>query len=96
MDFNEFLPKKIIPIPVIQKEADIEKYDAIAAKLCEKRLVLEEKLRDQTITDSARDEYATDLLQLKESMRTFGVNEVDYHAYLAYKEKEGGVQMELF
>ena len=95
MDFNEFLPKKIIPIPVIQKEADIEKYDAIAAKLCEKRLVLEEKLRDQTITDSARDEYATDLLQLKESMRTFGVNEVDYHAYLAYKEKEGGVQMEL-
>lgn len=96
MDFNEFLPKKIIPIPVIQKEADTEKYDAIAAKLCEKRLVLEEKLRDQTITDSARDEYATDLLQLKESMRTFGVNEVDYHAYLAYKEKEGGVQMELF
>lgn len=96
MDLNDFLPKKTESIPVIQKDADTEKYDRIAATLCEKRLALEEKLKDQTLLATAREEHAMDLLLLKESMRTFGVTEVDYHAYIAYKEHEGGVQLELF
>lgn len=98
MDINDFIPviKKQESNPVIQKDIDAAKYDAVAAKLCEKRTVLEASLKDTSLTDEIRDEKALDLLRLKESMKTFGITEIDYQAYLAYKEKDGGVQLELF
>ncbi len=96
MDINDFLPKKPEPIPVIQKSSDSQKYDAIAAKLCEKRHLLELSTKDETLSSEMREENAIEILRLKDSMKTFGITEIDYQAYLAYKEKEGGVQLELF
>lgn len=60
------------------------KYEDIKNKLCEKRKNLEQKIA--TSTDNERDECALDLMRLKESMRTFGVDEI---VYQAYREKEG-------
>lgn len=86
-----------LPNQVIQKDVDKEKYDAVASKLCEKRYALEIRLQGNDLSQVDRENYAIDLLMLKESMRTFGINEIDYHAFIAYKEKEGGgVQLELF
>lgn len=96
MDINDFIPKKPEPIPVIQKGTDAAKYDAVAAKLCEKRMLIEVALKGTDLTDESREENALELMRLKESMRTFGITEIDYQAFLAYKEKEGGVQLELF
>jgi hypothetical protein len=96
MDINDFIPKKPEAIPIIQKDIDAVKYDAVAAKLCEKRKVLESRLKETEIERSVRDDLAIDYMQLKESMRVFGITEVDYQAYLAYKESEEGVQLELF
>jgi hypothetical protein len=56
------------------------KYEDIKNKLCEKRKNLEQQI---TLTSgNERDEYALDLMRLRESMRTFGVNEIDYQAYM--------------
>jgi len=93
---DDLLPKKPESTPIIQKDADAVKYDAVAAKLCEKRKSIEEVLKDPALDQVLRDEKAMDLLQLRDSMRTFGITEIDYQAYLAYKEREGGVQLELF
>jgi hypothetical protein len=84
-----FLPKKqVSENTLIQKDADPEKYSIIASKLCDKRKALEEELKNQNLEQSLREERAISLLQLKESMRTFGVSEIDYQTYLAYLEKE--------
>ncbi len=98
MDINDFLPKKPEPNPVIAKDIDSAKYDAVAAKLCEKRKTLEESLTSAEMSPEVREESAIDLMRLKESMKTFGITEIDYQAYLAYKEKEAesAVQLELF
>lgn len=98
MDISDFIPKKPDPNPVIQKDIDSDKYNAVAAKLCEKRKTLEENLKGTEISQEVREETATDLMRLKESMKVFGITEVDYQAYLAYREKEAetAVQLELF
>lgn len=98
MDINDFIPKKPEPIPVIQKDVDSEKYDAVAAKLCEKRRAIETNLKNPALTANLREESALDLVMLRESMRTFGITEIDYQAYLAYREKEipESDQLELF
>lgn len=96
MDINDFIPKKPELIPVIQKDTDAAKYDAVAAKLCEKRMAMEVTLKGTDLKEESREEYALELMRLKESMKTFGITEIDYQAYLAFKEKEGGIQLELF
>ena len=98
MDINDFIPKKPEPNPVIQKDIDATKYDAVAAKLCEKRKTLEFSLRGTEISQEGREESAIDLIRLKESMKVFGITEIDYQAYLSYREKEAetAVQLELF
>jgi hypothetical protein len=98
MDINDFIPKKQDPNPVIQKEVDSTKYDAVAAKLCEKRKTLESSLKGVELSKEVREESAIDLMNLKESMKTFGITEIDYQAYLSYREKEAetAVQLELF
>lgn len=98
MDINDFIPKKPESNPVIEKNIDSAKYDAVAAKLCEKRKTLEENLKGTELSLEVREESAIDLMRLKESMKVFGITEIDYQAYLAYREKEAGtaVQLELF
>jgi hypothetical protein len=98
MDISNFLPKQPEQNPVIQKDIDADKYNAVAAKLCEKRKTLEDSLKGTEITPEVREENAIDLMRLKESMKVFGITEIDYQAYLAYKEKEveTSVQLELF
>ncbi len=100
MDLNDFIPtiKKQEQNSVIQKDTDGAKYDAIAAKLCEKRKGFEDHLVSTEISQVDREETSIELMRLKDSMRVFGVNEIDYQAYLAYREKEKAtsVQLELF
>ena len=88
MDFSSLLnnteKKDTLPI---QKDADPAKYDAIAAKLCEKRYMYETDLNNGSLDEKAKEDTAFSLMQLRESMKTFGVTEVDYQAYLAYQEK---------
>jgi len=100
MELNDFIPtpKKQEPTPVIQKDIDAAKYDAVAAKLCEKRKAFEDHLKIQELTQEDREETGIELVRLKESMRTFGITEIDYQAYLAYKEKEKeeNAQLQLF
>ena len=62
------------------------KYEDIKNKLCEKRKTLEFQIT--TTTGEARDETALDLMRLRESMRTFGITEIDYQAYLSHQEKQ--------
>lgn len=87
MDINDFIPKKPESTPIIQKDIDSAKYDEVAGKLCEKRRAIEMEFKTE-LTEEVREEKALDLLQLKVSMATFGITEIDYQAYLAYREKE--------
>ena len=72
--------------PVIQKDVDPGKYDAIAAKLCDNRRDVEEKISSTEGTE--REELAIRLLELKKGMSIFGITEIDYQAYVAQKEKD--------
>ncbi len=98
MDINDFIPtiKKQDSTPIIQKDIDATKYDAVAAKLCEKRKKLEDHLAESVLTNEDRAETLVEVARLRDSMKMFGVTEVDYQAYLAYKESETGIQLELF
>lgn len=82
MDFSELLQsQKKNDTPLIQVEVDPNKYLKIVSTLCEKRKALELKLQDQS--SQTLEEDAISLIQLKESMATFGITEIQYHAYLA-------------
>jgi hypothetical protein len=98
MDINDFIPtiKKPEPTPIIQKDIDAAKYDAVAAKLCEKRKKLEDHLAEAVLTDEDRAETLIEVARLRDSMKMFGITEIDYQAYIAYKASETGVQLELF
>jgi hypothetical protein len=98
MDINDFIPaiKKADPNPIIQKDVDAAKYDAVASKLCEKRKKLEDHLKESTLSDEDRAETLVEVARLRDSMKVFGITEVDYQAYIAFKESEEGVQLELF
>jgi lipoprotein NlpI len=96
MDIQDFLPKKNDTLPIIQKDVDAAKYDKVASQLCEKRKKLEDHLAQGELTDEDRAETLIEVARLRDSMKTFGITEVDYQAYLAYKASETGVQLELF
>ena len=95
MDLQDFLPKQQHSHAMIQKDVDTDKYKSIVNKLCSKRNTLETELKEPTLTDAAREEKALDLMQLKESMRAFGISEVDYQLYLTQGD-HSGEQLELF
>jgi hypothetical protein len=80
--------------PVIQKDIDPAKFDAIAAKLCDRRSDIEQKIR--TTEGFEREELAIRLLELKKDMSLFGISEIDYQAYIAQKarDQEQGVKPE--
>ncbi len=71
---------------LIQKDADPSKYDAIAAKLCDKRITLEESLK--TSTNKEREDLALRLIEIRDAMKTFGITEIDYQAYVAQVESK--------
>jgi hypothetical protein len=71
------------PVPFLKNG---ERYREIADKLCEKRKALEWNLINRE--PQAKEEYALELMRLKESMRTFGITEIDYQAYLEKKKQE--------
>lgn len=70
------------PSTVIQKENDPVKYNEIRLKLCVKRSLLEETIKDTSLDQGTREDAAIDLVMLKDSMVAFGVSEIDYYAYL--------------
>ncbi len=98
MDINDFIPtiKKAEQNPIIQKDIDTAKYDVVASKLCEKRKKLEDHLAEATLPDEDRAETLIEVARLRDSMKAFGITEIDYQAFLAYKASETGVQLELF
>lgn len=63
------------------------KWEEIKNKLCLKRKSLEEQAHDQTKTATEREDFALELMRLKESMTTFGITEIDYQVYLAQQNK---------
>lgn len=60
---------------------DQTKVKVIADKLCSKRKELEERIK--SCTETERDILLLELLEKQNDMRTFGVSEIDYQAYLA-------------
>lgn len=64
--------------------SDTSKVNVIVEKLCEKRRIIEEKIK--TCDDSLLREFVTELLEIKKDMTTFGISEIDYQVYLL-KEK---------
>jgi hypothetical protein len=82
MDLSELLtPKKKNDTPLIQADVEPDKYQKIATTLCEKRRALEHKLEDAA--SLTKEDDAISLLQLKASMATFGISEIQYFAYIA-------------
>ncbi len=86
MPILDFFPKEKPINSLIQKDTDPNKYDAIAAKLCDKRTIIEEDLKKSN--DSEREVLATHLIEIKDSMKTFGITEIDYQAYVAQRESK--------
>lgn len=72
----------------IQKEGGTDKYDLIFKKLCEKRKTLEDSLKSTELTPEKREEYALDLVQIKEDLLAFGISEIDYQSYLLSREAD--------
>ena len=72
---------------MIEKDLDATKYDEIAEKLCSKRRSLEEELAKENLSQQQREETMRDLEESINTLRVFGISEVDYQAYLAYQEK---------
>lgn len=93
MDF--FPAQNKTPNTLIQKDLDTDKYTVIATKLCDKRKDLEDALQDTSIDPAVREEKALALIDAKQNLSVFGVSEIDYQAYLSYKENSSE-QMELF
>lgn len=73
---------------IIQKDVDPNKYATIVEKLCVKRKTLEDSLANTSLQNEIREETALDLMRLKESMNTFGVNEIVYQSYLEKERKK--------
>lgn len=60
--------------------SDVSKVNVITEKLCEKRKVIEDTIK--TCDDSILRELATELLEIKKDMMTFGISETDYQIHL--------------
>ena len=76
---------------LVQKDSDPAKYDAIAAKLCDKRKLIEDTSHQNSLPQEERENLALSLIQIKQDMTIFGISEIDYQAYLASKEKEAAL-----
>lgn len=83
-DFYQNTAPDSSPINIM---ADELKYKEITIKLCNKRLDLEKKTKDPAISPTEKEETAIKLIELKSSMATFGVSEVDYQAFLEKNSK---------
>jgi hypothetical protein len=86
MDIDSILYKKQEK-SLIQKDTDPQKYNEVAAKLCDKRKALEDGLAKETISPTNREDLALELIQLKKDLVLFGVTEIDYQAYIASHTK---------
>lgn len=87
------------PTAIIKRDGDAEKYNAIAAKLCEKRRDIETKLQNSELTGPLREEYALSLIEIKKDLVLFGISEIEYQAYLAKTptpEESASSQLQLF
>ena len=80
MDSNIFTPSKS-QNDITDTFSDTSKITIITEKLCGKRKALEETIKNAS--DSNRDTLALELFDLQNSMRTFGISEIDYQAYIA-------------
>jgi hypothetical protein len=80
---------------LIDKSADMQKYESIKIKLCTKRKTLEEILKRTDLSEVERTDHLSSLSLLTGSMATFGISEIDYQAFLAtqdntvFDEKQG-------
>lgn len=88
MPILDFFPKEKPVNSLIQKENDPIKYDAVASKLCDKRIIIEEQLTTRANTE--REAFTIRLIEIKDAMKTFGVTEIDYQAYVAQLESKNG------
>ncbi len=89
MDFTSLLNGETSSgSPVIQKDIDPAKFDAIAGKLCDRRSDIEQKI--QASAGEEREELVIRLLELKKDMSLFGITEIDYQAYSAQKIRDSG------
>ena len=86
MPILDFFPQEKPINSLIQKDTDPSKYDAIAAKLCDKRIGIEASLKNTN--DKEREALAISLIEMKGTMRTFGITEIDYQAYVAQRESK--------
>lgn len=86
MPILDFFPKEKPVNYLIQKDTDPGKYDAIAAKLCDKRIAIETEIAASVGTE--HEELAIRLVDTKDAMRTFGITEIDYQAYLSQRESK--------
>lgn len=88
MPILDFLPKEKPANYLIQKDTDPGKYDAIAAKLCDKRIAIEKEISASIGTE--HEDLAIRLVDTKDAMRTFGITEIDYQAYITQMESKKG------
>lgn len=71
--------------PVIDPSANPEKFLEVRDKLCNKRKALEWNLANRP---EAKEVYESELAFHKEAMKTFGITEVDYIAFLEKSKSE--------
>ena len=83
MSFSLFKEQNNSPTTSFSNEA---KNKEIKEKLCNKRMLLELEIENPSLEN--RPEKLSDLLHLKNAMKTFGISEIDYQIYLeAYRHK---------
>lgn len=82
--------------PVVDAASDPNTYRSIVQKLCAKRKALEELLTQDSLSEHERTEHASSLTLLMSSMKTFGISEIDYQAFLASSSSADKDQLTLF
>ena len=95
MDLSSLLNKKQ-ESTLIDQGFDPVKYEAIKTKLCTKRKLLEETLKQATLSNTERADHLSSLSLLTGSMATFGISEIDYQAFLATTKTSDEDQLSLF
>jgi len=73
------------PARIIDPSIDPQKFIEIREKLCLKRKALE---LDMANNPSQKETYEDDLAFLKTSMKTLGITEIDYIAFLEKQKNE--------
>ena len=86
MDLNLFDEKSPSNVKPVIQNVDADKFQKIALILSDKRKLLEEKITTAGL--AALGEDKTELRDLIEEMRTFGIGEADYQKYIIEKKHE--------